>query len=133
MGLIIATALVEITSYFVVWVCSFVYGCRRVCSMFSVWRYFQYFSFYLWLFLLVLVKTEEETRTQQAFAALMAISYVVVIVESRSSLELQYLKNLLVSFLERQRLERPKIFVGVESYHYANISSSNVTYTEKEI
>lgn len=42
-------------------------------------------------------------------------------------------KNLLVSFLERQRLERLKIFVGVESYHYANISSSNVTYTEKEI
>ena len=76
---------------------------------------------------------EEETRYQQAFAALMAMSYIVVIVESRSSLELQYLKNLLVSFLERQRLERPKIFVGVESYYYANISSSNVTYTEKEI
>ena len=38
---------------------------------------------------------EEETRTQQAFAALMAISYIVVIVESRSSLELRYLKNLL--------------------------------------
>ena len=57
---------------------------------------------------------EEETRTQQSFAALMAICYIVVMVESRPSLELQYLKNLLgdetVSFLERQRLERPKIF-----------------------
>ena len=57
---------------------------------------------------------EEETRTQQSFAAVMAICYIVVMVESRPSLELQYLKNLLgdetVSFLERQRLERPKIF-----------------------
>ena len=57
---------------------------------------------------------EEETRTQQSFAALKAICYIVVMGESRPSLELQYLKNLLgdetVSFLERQRLERPKIF-----------------------
>lgn len=34
---------------------------------------------------------EEETRTQQSFAALMAICYIVVMVESRPSLELQYL------------------------------------------
>lgn len=57
---------------------------------------------------------EEETRTQQAFAALMAISYTVVIVESRSSLELQYLKNLLVSFLERQRHSgKPHMVIGL--------------------
>ena len=57
---------------------------------------------------------EEETRIQQAFAALMGISYSVVIVESRSSLELQYVKKLkepseTVSFLEKQRLKRPEI------------------------
>ena len=44
----------------------------------------------------------------------MLYAYIVVMVESRPSLELQYLKNLLgdetVSFLERQRLERPKMF-----------------------
>ena len=71
---------------------------------------------------------EEETRTQQAFAALMAISYIVVIVESRSSLELRYLKNLLedetVSSRENELrsfslaivLGETKIFLGVESY-----------------
>ena len=70
---------------------------------------------------------EEETRTQQAFAALMAISYIVVIVESRSSLE-RYLKNLLkdetVSSRENELrsfslgivLGETKIFLGVESY-----------------
>ena len=57
---------------------------------------------------------EEETRIQQAFAALMSISYSVVIVESRSSLGLQYVKKLkepseTVSFLEKQRLKRPEI------------------------
>ena len=71
---------------------------------------------------------EEETRTQQAFAALMAISSIVVIVESRSSLELRYLKNLLedetVSSRENELrsfslgivLGETKIFLGVESY-----------------
>ena len=72
---------------------------------------------------------EEETRTQQAFAALMAISYIVVIVESRSSLELRYLKNHLedetVSSRENELrsfslgivLGETKIFLGVETLH----------------
>ena len=79
---------------------------------------------------------EEETRTQQAFAALMAISYIVVIVESRSSLELRYLKNHLedetVSSRENElRSFSLGIVLGETSWalrRFTNISSSNVTY-----
>ena len=78
---------------------------------------------------------EEETPIQQAFAALMGISHSLVIVESRSSLELQYLKNLLedetVSFLERQRgLERPKISSALRVTTSSNVTEGTL---QKEI
>ena len=67
----------------------------------------------------------------------MGICYIVVIVESRFSLDLQYLKNILedetvAEYIDRQRLLRPQISVSVESYHYEEVKDLDQPETKKE-
>ena len=80
----------------------------------------------------------EEVDMRPGLVSLMAISYIVVIVESGFSLELQYLKNILEDktvseYIDRQRLLRPEISVSVESYHYEESKDLDEPGAKKEI
>ena len=68
----------------------------------------------------------------------MVIWYIVVIVESHFSLDLQYLKNILEDetvseYIARHCLLRPETSVSVESYHYEEVRDWEETVTKKEI
>ena len=102
--------------------CLRVYGRWKASAIFSIWRYFSFYICLLSLVFLVLYQVEEAFIPQE-LVALMGICYIVVIVESHFSLDLQYLKNILEDetvseYIDRQRLLRPEISVSVESYHY---------------
>ena len=127
----------EMISWCAFCACSRVYGRWKASAIFSIWRYF---SFYICLFSLVflVLYQVEEAFIPQELVALMGICYIVVIVESHFSLDLQYLKNILEDetvseYIDRQRLLRPEISVSVESYHYEEAKDFYQPWTKKEI
>ena len=127
----------EMISWFSYCACSRVYGRWKAFPIFSIWRYF---SFYICLFSLVflVLYQVEEAFIPQELVVLMVICYIVVIVESHFSLDLQYLKNILKDetvseYIDSQRLLRPEISVSVESYHYEEVKDWEETVTKKEI
>ena len=113
--------------------CSRVYGRRKACAIFSIWRYF---SFYICLFSLVFLELNQVRAASTSIVTLMIICYIVVIVESHYSLDLQYLKNILEDetvseYIDRQRLLRPEISVSVESYHYEEVKDFYQPWTRE--
>ena len=127
----------EMISWCAFCACSRVYGRWKASAIFSIWRYF---SFYICLFSLVflVLYQVEEAFIPQELVVLMVICYIVVIVESHFSLDLQYLKNILEDetvseYIDRQRLLRPEISVSVESFHYEEAKEFYQPWTKKEM
>ena len=93
---------------------------KRMCSL------WMYISFYIWLIYLLITETSKCTTFhfgRYLAIAMLGISFLVVLIESGFSSELNYLTNSIRDktvweYIQRQQFYPPKIFMSVECYRY---------------